>query len=1434
MSPVLRGAGGGGSKQPRTPVEAPDSLQSIARARLLDLLGEGEIEGFATENVLESIFLDETPIANPDGSLNFVDVQVDTRLGTQHQDHIAGFPAVENELGISQELRPETPFVRQVTNLQLSAVNIRISTPQLSKADTSNGDIQGHSVRYAIDLAVDGGAYVTVLNSAITGKTTTKYERSHRVDLPAANSGWIVRVRRLTAMANSASVADLTFIESMTEVIDGKFRYPNSALAGLGIDAAQFGRIPTRAYNVLGRRAAVPSNYNPVTRAYTGVWDGTFKQAWTNNPAWGYYDLIINDRFGLGDRISEGQIDKWTLYTIARYCDGMVPDGRGGMEPRFTAAIRLTTRDQALKVLQDIASIFRSMAYWAGGSVMSVADMPADPVYTYHNGNVIDGRFTYSGSSGRARHTVALVSWSDPDDFGRQKIEYVPDDDGIARYGINQTEVIAFGCQSQGQAQRLGKWILLTEKLETDTVTFGAALDATVAMPGQIIGVADSLRAGRRIGGRVRSATSSQITVDALPEVAVGDALTCVMPDAVSQTRIVSSISGNTLTVSVPYTGTPVPDAAWSIRSTELHEQRFRVLEVKEEDGIQHTITALRHVEGKFDAVEHGIEVQLPPITSLPARVQLPPTGLVIEHRDVAGENTSQTVVSVRWDAVPGAVAYDVEWRQGQGGWIAAGRSHGTSMDIYGVLPGDFEFKVTAVNAVGLQSPPVHEGPYDVPENASPPRAIAEITRQQVELQEAIDQANADRVAGDLAAVEAAGLDATAKANAARDSAIARVDALAAEIGEIVNAPEWAAGETYIVGWLVRADGGLYRAKVENTDVPPAANPATWEYLGQFASVAEVAAAALQLATVTATELEAEAIRINSLQSRMPAAGGVLETKARVDQVDQASVDRDGALAQSINTVGAQAGNAQSSATSAMTAAQNAASIANSAQTAAGNAQSTATSALSTAEGAALAVTQVQANQTGSGNRLENAEQSTVEGSSLTWDLLGWPLPTLERNLAGDAWRAVGTNNFGLVSGGSPAANQQAALRWTKSMSCEPGDNVIAAARLANHRSSGFIRILFLRANGTEIDSVVSPVNTAQAGGQSLQNWFVAVARREGGAPADTSQAVLQWWSQGTGEANPYSWITQPQMEIGRPGQTEPSPWSAGAAGLGSVTQELRAGLNSTTGRMEAIAGLAVRADGKVIGYRLANDGVVGRMDIVGDAIAFLPPDGAASGMEFTPGNTVIRQFGAGWQRITSAIPFGPDALTHYYGPNVGIAAASKAFATKWEDANGHVYTGGSFSAGVLRQAAQSTQFSTTATVDTGSFTTNGRNRAVASSLSYENSGRTQTSLGADVALTATVVVERSRDNGATWAEITRFNASGQRTFVIFEPGVGYTYQFVMNGSSTYTDTTGGTANVNYRLRIIAASGPWPYNFGSGATPLGRQSLAIVSTEQPA
>lgn len=717
-----KGGGGGGGGG-----ESPDSLHSTARAKVLDIIGEGPIAGLV--NGMQSVYLDGTPIQNADGSVNFQNYTVDVRTGTLDQDYMPGFPAVERETAVGIPLTSDAPWVRQVQNTQLTAVRIRFGVPALQKSDPSSG-VFGYRVEYAIDLSVDGGSYAEVLRGAFDGKTTSLYERSHRIELPSAKSGWLVRVRRITPNAHSSLIADTVNIEAITEVIDRKLRYPMTALVGMTFDARSFSQVPVRSYHVRGLIVRVPSNYDPETRTYSGTWDGTFKPAWTNNPAWIFYDLLLNERYGLGKTVDASMIDKWGLYEIARYCDVMVSDGKGGVEPRFTCNCVIQSAADAFKVLQDIASVFRGIAYWGPGAVVASADMPSDPVYVYTAANVIDGSFRYVGSERKTRYTVALVSYNDPANQYKQAVEYVPDEDGIARYGVVKTQVTAFGCTSQAQAHRVGQWILLTSRYEAGTVSFQVGMDGVLVGPGQVIAIADPRKAGRRIGGRIRSASGAVVVLDKAPAVAPGDRFTAILPSGVAQSRAVKSVDGDTLTLVDRFDADPVSGAVWMLESDALTAQLYRVVSVQESDEegqIAYTITATRHEPGKYAAIDDGAQIQQRPVTVVPPSVQAPPSNVRLTTYSVIDQGIAKTNMVIAWDAADKAVTYLPEWRKDNGDWVAVAQTGGLQVEIPGIYQGRYIARVRAQNVMNVTSLPAVSAETMLMGKTTPPPSVVSL-----------------------------------------------------------------------------------------------------------------------------------------------------------------------------------------------------------------------------------------------------------------------------------------------------------------------------------------------------------------------------------------------------------------------------------------------------------------------------------------------------------------------------------------------------------------------------------------------------------------------------------------------------------------------------------------------------------------------------------
>ncbi|ENA0621583.1 host specificity protein J [Enterobacter hormaechei] len=692
----------GGSSSSRTPVEQPDDLQSVAKAKILMVLGEGEFAGGLTA---KDIYLDGTPLQNADGSENFSGVVWEFRPGTQAQDYIQGIPGTENEISVGTEVSSETAWTHTFTNTQLSAVRLRLKWPSLFKQQ-DNGDLVGYSINYVVELQTNGGSWQKVLDTNVTGKTTSGYERSHRIDLPKAGSTWTIRLRKITADANSAKIGDTMTIQSYTEVIDAKLRYPNTALLYIEFDSSQFnGSIPQIACEPRGRVIRVPDTYDPETRTYSGTWLGTFKWAWTNNPAWIFYDLVVSDRFGLGDRLTTANIDKWTLYQVAQYCDQMVPDGKGGSgtEPRYTCNVYIQERNDAYTVLRDFAAIFRGMTYWGDDKIVALADMPRDVDFTYTHANVIDGRFTYSSSTTKNRYTNALVSWSDPDNAYSDAMEPVFEQALVARYGFNQLEITAIGCTRQSEANRKGRWGILTNNKDR-VVTFNVGEDGNIPQPGYVIAVADRNLSGRELGGRISAVNGRVLTLDRAPDASAADRMIVNLPSGVSQSRTIQSITGNKVTVTTAYSETPVAEAVWVIESDELYAQQYRVITVTDNNDGTFTIVGANHDPDKFDRIDTGAIIDQRPVSVIPPGNQSPPANIVISSFSVVQQNISVETMRVSWDQVQNAIAYEAQWRRNDGNWVNVPRSSTTSFDVPGIYAGRYLVRVRAINAAEISS----------------------------------------------------------------------------------------------------------------------------------------------------------------------------------------------------------------------------------------------------------------------------------------------------------------------------------------------------------------------------------------------------------------------------------------------------------------------------------------------------------------------------------------------------------------------------------------------------------------------------------------------------------------------------------------------------------------------------------------------------------
>lgn len=704
---IIQGAKGGGGSA-HTPVEQPDDLLSVAKLKMLIAVSEGEIQGDLTA---QNIFLNDTPLANDSGEYNFSGVKWEFRKGTQDQTYIAGMPQVDNELAVGTTVTTTAPWTRQFTNLSLDAIRIKLSLP-VQYLYKDNGDMVGTVTEYAIDLSTDGGAWKTVVNGKFDGKTKTEYQRDHRIDLPKSTSGWSVRVRRITADASGSNskLVNAFKVFSYAEVIDSKLRYPLTALLYVEVDSSQFnGSAPKVTCKIKGKLIKVPDNYDPITRTYSGSWSGGFKMAWSNNPAWIFYDLVLDEIYGMGTRVDASMVDKWALYSIAQYCDEMVSDGAGGTEPRFTCNVFIQSQEDAWQVLNDLAAVFRGITFWGNDQIYVQADVPQDDVdWVYNASNVIDGLFTYAGGSYKNRYSSCLVSWSDPQNHYSDTVEGVYDSALVERYDVRQTSLTAIGCTSQSEAHRRGRWVLLSNAKD-GTVSFGVGLDGYIPLPAEIIGVADPFRSGKENGGRIRAVNGRQITLDREIDYAAKDRLVVNLPDGKAQTRTISAVSADkkTVTVATAFSQAPVAGAVWAIDSDNLAIQYFRVTSIAANDDSTggFTITAVQHDPNKYRYIDDGVRVESPPITVTPISVLSAPKNIVVTESDHVSQGLTVASLDVSWDKVEGAIRYVAQWRKDNGDWINVPVTSAQGFSVQGIYSGSYDVRVRALNAQDTSSP---------------------------------------------------------------------------------------------------------------------------------------------------------------------------------------------------------------------------------------------------------------------------------------------------------------------------------------------------------------------------------------------------------------------------------------------------------------------------------------------------------------------------------------------------------------------------------------------------------------------------------------------------------------------------------------------------------------------------------------------------------
>lgn len=692
--------GAGGSK-PRKPKEAADTLDSAQYATVLDLISEGEIEGLKDGH--KSIFLDNTPLMAADGSYNFENVTVETRNGTQDQTYIPQFSETKDPKNVGVTVLQATPVVRTITDNTTDAVKLTISVPQL-QAITSKGDIVGTSISLEIAVEYNGGGYTTIVSDSITGRSADLYQKDYLITL-SGDFPVNIKVTRITPDSTTSSTINEFIWSSFTEIVYAKLRYPNAALVGIKISAEQFSRIPQRSYLVRGIKVQIPSN-GTVDQTngritYSGVWNGTFGAAvWTTDPAWILWDLLTSTRYGVGDHINASQLDKWAFYAASQYASELVDDGFNGQEPRFSCNTNIQTQEEVFKVINDMCSVFRAMPYWSTGALTVAQDRPADTSYLFTLSNVTEEGFSYSSGSLKTRPTVAVVSYLDLDlrDVSREVVE---DQDKISKYGVVSTEISAFATTSRSQARRLGEWLLYAEWNESEIVTFTASVDAGVIVrPGQVIEIADPMVAGSRRGGRIHSASSLSVTVDDAADLTLGvnSKLSVILPNGAVETKSVSSITENVITVSQAFSTAPNSNSVWVYQTDSLKTTTWRVLGVEEKDDISYGVVAMAYDRSKYDYIERNQPLQARDITDL---TELPktPTNISFEEVLYVYQAEVRAKIIVSWQCEQPVSQYEVYWRKDLTNWEQASTT-AAEFELLNITPGFYEFKIYSVSAL--------------------------------------------------------------------------------------------------------------------------------------------------------------------------------------------------------------------------------------------------------------------------------------------------------------------------------------------------------------------------------------------------------------------------------------------------------------------------------------------------------------------------------------------------------------------------------------------------------------------------------------------------------------------------------------------------------------------------------------------------------------
>ena len=697
----------GGSSKPHTPVEMEDNLISINRIRILLAVSDGEVD---PDFSLKDLYFDDVPVMNQDGSLNFQNVKAEFRPGTQTQDYIQGFTDTASEITVARDLTAATPYIISVTNKNLSAIRIKILMPR-GFTQEDNGDLTGVRVEYAVDMAIDGAEYNEVLHDVIEGKTMSGYDRSRRIDLPAFNERVLLRVRRLTD-STSARVTDLIKMQSYAEVVDAKFRYPLTGLVYVEFDSELFpNALPNISIKKKWKIINVPSNYDPISRTYSGSWDGTWKKAWSNNPAFVLYDLITNQRYGLDQRELGIALDKWSIYECAQYCDQMVPDGKGGTEPRYLCDVVIQSQVEAYQLVRDICSIFRGMSFWNGESLSIVIDKPRDASYIFTNDNVVNGEFTYTFSSEKSMYTQCNVTFDDEQNMYQQDVEGVFETEAALRFGYNSTSITAIGCTRRSEANRRGRWILKTN-VKSTTVNFATGLEGMIPTVGDIIVVSDNFWSSAltlNLSGRLMEVNGLQVFTPFKVDARAGDRILVNKPDGKPVGRTIARVSddGKTLTLNTTFGFDVQPDTIFAIERTDIAQQRYVVTGITKGDGDEeftYNITAVEYDPNKYDEIDYGVNIDDRPTSIVQPDILPAPQNVKIESYSRVVQGASVETMHVSWDKVEYASLYEMQWRKDNGNWNNTPRTANKETEVEGIYAGNYHVRVRSVAANGSAS----------------------------------------------------------------------------------------------------------------------------------------------------------------------------------------------------------------------------------------------------------------------------------------------------------------------------------------------------------------------------------------------------------------------------------------------------------------------------------------------------------------------------------------------------------------------------------------------------------------------------------------------------------------------------------------------------------------------------------------------------------